>query len=370
MRSTGIDRRSFLAAAAAFSLMGRGAAASTAPEQVWLAANVAPGRQYALGAFDAQGAKVFELDLPGRGHGIAVSPDRRTVVAVARRPGTFAAVVDVARAEATHWLETPEGRHFHGHGLYSADGRLLFTSENDYQESVGVIGVWDVADNYRRVGEMSSHGIEPHDLRLLPDGRTLVVANGGIITHPDSGRTRLNLERMDSSLAYVDSRDGKLLGQWRLPAELRLLSMRHFAVAPDGSVAIGMQHQTETETPPIVGLHRFGSDIRLLDLPEPVAAGVRNYCGSVAMAADGSVFAASCPQGSLVTLWETASGRYLGSVPVKDGCGVAPGAQGAELVMTSGRQGALRWDSGHGARPLDGEYVASRAWDNHAVRLG
>lgn len=369
MRLTGIDRRSFLTAAAAFGLIPGAVRAGAAPHAVWLAANVAPGRQYALGAFDAKGDKVFEVDLPGRGHGIALSPDGRHAVAVARRPGTFAAIVDLSSGQAIHWLETPEGRHFHGHGLFSADGRLLFTSENDYQESVGIIGVWDTEDGYRRLGEMSSHGIEPHDIKMMPDGRTLVVANGGIVTHPDHGRTRLNLDAMESSLVYLDSHDGHLLEKCTLPAHLRLLSMRHFAIAPDGSVAMGMQHQTQAETPPIVALHRRGAPLHLLDLPAEVKGMVHNYCGSVAISADGSVFAASCPQGSLVTLWRTADGAYLGAVPIQDGCGVAPGEQGRQVVMTSGRHGVWSWNP-DGAVPLPGDYVGSRAWDNHAVRLG
>lgn len=369
MHSTETNRRAFLAACAAFGLLPTTArAAKTAPRPIWLAANVAPGRQYAVGAFDGDGDKVFEIDLPERGHGIALSPDGRTAVAVARRPGTSAAVIDLISGQATTWLEAPEGRHFHGHGLFSTDGKLLFTSENDYQESVGIIGVWDAANDYTRLGEMSSHGIEPHDIKLMPDGRTLAVANGGIITHPDHGRTRLNLDAMESSLVYMDSRDGKLLEKRTLPADLRLLSMRHFDIAPDGTIAMGMQYQTDAETPPIVALHRRGKSLRLLDLPAEVKGIVHNYCGSVAMSADGSVFAASCPQGSLVTLWRTADGAYLGSIPVKDGCGVAPGPQGRQLIMTSGRQGAWCW-SPDGAVALKGEYVTGRAWDNHAVRL-
>lgn len=370
MRSMEINRRSFLAATAAFGLIaGKTAQAQPGKVPLWLAANVAAGRQYGLGAFDRNGDQVFEVPLPGRGHGIAIAPDGKTCVAVARRPGTFAAIIDMVQGEATHWLEAPEGRHFHGHGVFSADGQRFFSAENDYAEAVGIIGIWAVGDNWRRLGEMSSHGIEPHDIRLLADGHTLVVANGGIITHPDSGRARLNLDRMDSTLVYMDSRDGSLLGQWRLPAELRLLSMRHFAVNTNGDVAIGMQHQSDAETPPIVALHRFGHDIRLLELPTTVTKTVRNYCGSVAMAADGRTFAASCPQGSLVTVWETASGRFLGSVSVADGCGVAAGLGGNDLIMTSGRRGVWDWSPAGGAQALAGAYVNERNWDNHAIRL-
>ncbi|AVM74277.1 DUF1513 domain-containing protein [Magnetospirillum gryphiswaldense] len=369
MDSMVIDRRAFLAAIAAFGLMGKSPVRAEARRRLWLAANLAAGRQYGLGAFDAGGRMEFEVTLPGRGHGIALAPDGKLAVAVARRPGTFAGVIDVASGEATHWLEAPTGRHFHGHGAFSGDGRRFFSAENDYAEATGVIGIWDVGDTWRRVGEMPSHGIEPHDIRMLTDGHTLVVANGGIITHPDSGRARLNLERMDSSLVYLDSRDGGLLGQWRLPARWKLLSMRHFTVNDQGDVAIGMQYQDDDTTAPIIALHRFGQPIRLLDLPAPLPATVRNYCGSVAMSADGRYFAASCPQASLVTLWETTSARFLGTVAVADGCGVAAGGDGDSVLMTSGRRGAWLWSAQTGTVEITGAYVRDRSWDNHAVRL-
>jgi len=55
---------------------------------------------------------------------------------------------------------------------------------------------------------------------LLPDGKTFAIANGGIETHPDYGRAELNLEGMDPSLSFVDSRDGQLVGRLRLASKL------------------------------------------------------------------------------------------------------------------------------------------------------
>ena len=51
-----------------------------------------------------------------------------------------------------------------------------------------MIGVRDATDGYRQIGEFAAHGVEPHDIALLADGRTMVIANGGIRTHPDSRR--------------------------------------------------------------------------------------------------------------------------------------------------------------------------------------
>ena len=42
-----------------------------------------------------------------------------------------------------------------------------------------------------RIGELASFGVGPHEVVLMPDGATLVVANGGIRTHPDRDRAKL-----------------------------------------------------------------------------------------------------------------------------------------------------------------------------------
>lgn len=367
MPSTVIDRRSFLSLAASAALgLARPALASPSAG-LWLSANADAARHHALAAFDSAGECRFEMDLPARGHGIAVAPDQRSAVIVARRPGTFAAVVDLPAGTPARWIEAPPDRHFHGHGAFSADGRLFYTSENAIASGGGVIGVWAMDENHRRLGEFSSHGIEPHDLKLMPDGHTLVVANGGIRTHPDSGRARLNLDDMDSSLVHLDARDGRLLGQWRLAPELRLLSIRHLAVSPRGDVAIGLQYQSEDEVVPVVALQRGGGGMSLLDLPPELATGMRNYCGSVAMDVTGAVFAASCPRGNRVTLWDTASARLAAVVEVADGCGVAAGPEAGSLVMTSGAGGAFVWRPGGGTAKLSAPFLEARRWDNHAT---
>ena len=85
---------------------------------------------------------------------------------------------------------------------------MLFTTENDYNGKRGVLGIRD-SQSLQPVGEYATDGLDPHDVQLLPDGKTLVVANGGIETHPDFGRRKLNLDTMQPSLVYLDSETGK-----------------------------------------------------------------------------------------------------------------------------------------------------------------
>ncbi|ANY60835.1 hypothetical protein MA05_00350 [Comamonas aquatica] len=72
--------------------------------------------------------------------------------------------------------------------------------------------------------------MDPHQLLLDRDG-SLVVANGGIPTQPETGRRKLRLDHMDSSIVRLRPQDrGALAGQWQLPDPR--LSLRHLAWGP------------------------------------------------------------------------------------------------------------------------------------------
>tara|TARA_R110002110_G_scaffold21148_1_gene84262 strand:- start:173 stop:877 length:705 start_codon:yes stop_codon:yes gene_type:complete len=233
-----IHRRGFLA-----SLLAVGAA----PRLGWAAAGdpsyLAAAREldgsFALYGLDTRGASTFRVPLPARGHAGAGHPSLAEAVAFARRPGLFALVLDCARGDVLHHLTPPDGRQFNGHGVFSADGAALFTSEQRSDTSEGVIGVWDARAGYSRYDEFPSGGIGPHDLRLMPDGDTLVVANGGIATDP-TDRRKLNLPTMRPNLTYL-SLSGSIREQVELEAELRRNSIRHLAVRQDGLIGFAMQ---------------------------------------------------------------------------------------------------------------------------------
>jgi len=220
----------------------------------YLSAAAKPDGSYILCGISAGHEIVFEIPLPARGHAAAAHPARPEAVAFARRPGTFAIVLDCASDRAKATLAAPEGRHFYGHGAYTPDGDWLLTTENDYETARGVIGIWDVAAGYRRAGEFYSGGIGPHDIKRLPDTDIFVIANGGIETHPDTGRTKLNIATMQPNLAYLEA--GKIVELAALPPAMHKNSIRHLAVSPDSDVAFGMQWQGDGPVHALVGLHR------------------------------------------------------------------------------------------------------------------
>lgn len=323
----------------------------------FLTARTRAGGRHGGAILSAQGEILAEFDLPGRGHGAAVRPGQAEGVVFARRPGSFAVAVNLESGHPGTVFEAPGDRHFYGHGCYAADGSLLYAAENDFEGERGIIGLYDARDGYRRVGEFVSQGIGPHEIALMPDGRSLVVANGGILTHPDAPRMKLNLSEMESSIVLIDARNGDLIRAFRLPPELRQLSLRHLAVRSDGRiVAVAQWEGSKLAQPPLVATIDPDKGLRLIAAPEEITARMRNYCGSVAFSRDGQRFAVSAPRGGLITLWD-AEGGFREAINLEDGCGLA--AEGEGFLLTSGR-GLVTASDGRQLRAH-----ADVAFDNH-----
>ncbi|KMK65217.1 DUF1513 domain-containing protein [Puniceibacterium sp. IMCC21224] len=327
----------------------------------WLAAAREPDGGFALFGMTDAGEERFRIPLPGRGHAATAHPERPEAVAFARRPGTFALVLDCVTGEVLRRLDTPAGHHFYGHGCFSRDGSVLYTTENHIESGEGRIGLWDRSAGYARIGAVASGGIGPHELRRLPGRDDLVIANGGILTHPDHGRDKLNIDTMQPNLGYL-SMDGTLLDTLTLDAELNQNSIRHLALRADGLVAFAMQWEgTQGAALPLVGLHRRGADPVLATATEAEQLSTKGYAGSIAFDASGAQVAITAPRGGKVHVFD-AEGQFVQAHVRPDVCGIGP--SGAGFVVTDGFGGVGRiLDSFTATKSLD------RAWDNHLVAL-
>lgn len=229
-----------------------------------------------------------------------------------------------------------------------------------------MIGVRDAGDAYKQIGEFPSGGIGPHDIALLSDGVTLVVANGGIDTNPEAGRAPLNLDTMQPSLAYIDVRTGDIIEQQELDAALHQLSIRHLAVAAGDIVTFGCQNEGAGQ-PPLVGWHKRGARPLLFETPDLSTGAMKNYVGSIAVDASGSIVSATSPRGSRVLFFDVAARRLIGEASISDVCGVAPSHQGAGFLLTSGLgEVSFRDPAMANASPLT-HHLDGIAFDNHAV---
>lgn len=342
-------------------------AASAAPRIGWsavgapdlLAAAREPDGSFTLHGLTSAGLETFSVPLPDRGHAACGHPTRAEAIGFARRPGRFALVMDCATGTVAHRLAPPEGRVFQGHGVFSADGARLFTSEQDEIGSLGHIGIWETV-TYTRIGTFPTGGIGPHDIRLMPDGAHLVIANGGIET---AGRDKLNLDDMRPSLVYTDLA-GNERDRVELAPELRQNSIRHLAVRGDGLVGFAMQWEgAPNMATPLLGLHRMGTAPMLAEAPMEEQLLMQGYAGSIAFSGDGSELAITSPKGGRMHRFRP-DGGFIASFRRADICGLA--ASGDGYLATDGLGGIIALDVQGGARALT---RAHRAWDNHLVAI-
>ncbi|MFD0980481.1 DUF1513 domain-containing protein [Tropicimonas aquimaris] len=354
-----MDRRQFLATSTAFLAAPAWAAADAGAPAYVTAASRPDGSTWIVG-LSAAGTQRFAFPIPGRGHAAALHPSRAEAIAMARRPGTFAVVMDCTDGREITRLASPEGRHFYGHGAYTADGRYLLTTENAYDVPEGRLGVWDAEAAYARVDDLPSGGIGPHEIIRLADGG-FCVANGGIQTHPDYERRMLNIPTMRPNLTYL-SEAGQIDESVEPPEAMRLNSIRHIA-ASGAQVAIALQWQgNPLEQVPLMATHRRGEALQYHDHPE--TRRLKQYAGSIALAVDGREIVVTGPKGGHVIFFDAASGSPIPGRDLEVAAGAAPSAEGMAITVAGG----LAFGDSRSSRfvPVPGDW----SWDNHLVVIG
>ena len=226
-----------------------------------------------------------------------------------------------------------------------------------------MIGVYDAKQHYKRVGEFYSGGIGPHEIKILKHSTTLVVANGGVKTHPDTGRSKLNLNTMASNLSYIDAGSGTILDVYELQTDVQKLSIRHIDINSLNEVVFAMQFYGEARVyPELFGIHRYGESLTTTPVETGLLKMLRNYCGSVAVLDSERCFAVSAPRGNKVLLVSTGDHSHKWA-NVMDGCGIL-GAGKNGLLVSSGT-GTLQRLVSNFMIPTATNYRPDINWDNH-----
>ncbi|HBZ95595.1 MAG TPA: DUF1513 domain-containing protein [Pseudomonas sp.] len=319
------------------------------------------GKHYAVG-FRLDGTQVFSTQVAQRCPAIINHPELPIALFVARRPGTESYLVDLRDGRLLQTVTSQPNRHFYGHAVIHKGGEWLYATENDTTEpGRGVLGVYRLdAERLQRDGEHGTHGVGPHQLLWMPDGETLVVANGGIRTEAES-RIDMNLDAMQASLVLI-KRDGSLVSQEYLADQQN--SIRHLAVARDGTVVSGQQYMGDMHNAvPLLAIKRPGQPYQPFALGEAQRAAMNQYTASVAIHDELRLLAMTAPRGNRFFIWDLDSAEVRLDVPLPDCAGVGAVADG--FVVTSG-QGRCRLYDCRGARIVTNALqLPAGLWDNH-----
>jgi hypothetical protein len=321
----------------------------------------ADGGHLAVG-YRLDGSEVFSTPVAQRCHAIVQHPRLPMALFVARRPGTECYSLDLRDGRLLQTLSSPANRHVYGHAVIHASGDWLYLTENDTSDpGRGVIGVYRLqGETWQRHAELPSHGIGPHELAWLPDGETLVVANGGIRTEAES-RVEMNLHAMQPSLVLM-RRDGALISQETLGQSMN--SIRHLAVAADGTVLASQQFMGDAEElAELLAIKRPGQPFEAFPVAAAQLREMRHYTASVAVHSELRLVALTAPRADRLFIWDLDSAVLRLEAPLADCAGVAAVSEG--FVVSSG-QGRCRLYDCHGEVPKGSPLtLPGGLWDNH-----
>ncbi|MBO6825376.1 MAG: DUF1513 domain-containing protein [Sneathiella sp.] len=358
-----INRRQFTAGSLALIGMAGPAKWAVAAETgARFAGTAKSGNGYVAAVYNANGQILREFLLEGRGHGLALSPDGQTLAVFARRPGYYIRLYGLNDGRLIRDIHPAADRHFYGHGIFAPNGDILYATENDFEGERGVIGIYDAARNFVRIGEYETGEIGPHELVLMQDQKTIAVANGGIATHPDFPRQKLNLFDMTPSLSYLDRESGEKLQEARLPDELHQLSIRHLAEGPDQTIWFAGQFQgSRQQITDIIGYHRRGMDQpQMIQLEAGLTARLHNYGGSVSCNLKTGKVAVTSPRGGVVLIFDGRTRQLEQVLESADICAVSPFDK--SFIASTGQGEILDL-------PHETSSLTKLLWDNHAIAL-
>ncbi|APW39147.1 hypothetical protein RD110_19615 [Rhodoferax koreense] len=299
------------------------------------------------------------VTLPNRAHEVLKIPGHAgQALAVARRPGEFLLRFDTRRAQPLQWHEMELDRFLCGHAAFSADGQTLYTTEFDAESGAGLIAERDPM-SLRKRHEYASGGIGPHAMLVEPEG-TLLVANGGLLILPETGRRKLNRDHMASNLARLDASTARVLDTWRVDDPF--LSLRHIARAPHGAIAVASQAEHADDAArraaPLMAL-LDAQGLRTLELPAGLM--LEGYAGDIAHLPGRGFMVSATRAGRLA--WWTEDGAWGGQQDLPKASAIA--VAGSQW-LASGDAGSVR---GRLAANALNDRLPGLRWDNHAELL-
>jgi len=281
------------------------------------------------------------IDLPSRGaalvatnflpHGVAIHPKAPHIVTTFEKIGPGCAEIDLATGEARRFILPTKDRWFYGHGAYSSDGSLLYTTETVNSTGQGMIGVRD-AQTLQYLGDFPTFGDNPHDCHLVEDGTVLVITNGGSKVPGQGGQP---------GVTYVEVSSRKLLHRHDMVGDR--FNTGHLCVrGKDGLVVVSAPRSGAMDKDRGAVSMRVG-DGPLATIADPLEITSRMIGEALSVEVHeptGNV-AVTHPFGDMVTWWSTATRGFVKVMDRPRPRGVTLSRDGARYILSFGPQAEL-----------------------------
>lgn len=172
--------------------------------------------------------------LPVNAHDVEVAPDRSIGVLCGFEAGEHCAFDPETLDMVAYAPSLGEGWRGGGHAQYVDGGKTVILSERAPAQPVkgglephfGRVTIRD-PETLKISESYSTFGIDPHDIRLIDDGKYLVAANYGSVVSDKTGQHTVPRQVVEASVTVIEVATGKLVDKHVTGA--RDIELRHLA---------------------------------------------------------------------------------------------------------------------------------------------
>jgi hypothetical protein len=286
-------------------------------------------RKHVISVIDLESRKRTLTDISFLPHGFHRNPQNINRLAIFEKRGPGACEYDLNERKVVRYIPGASGRYFYGHGAYSIDGSLLYSTETMLKTKDGVIALRD-ADTLKILGEFPSYGKEPHECKLIDGGQTMVVTNGGG-----------NMQGETPNVAYIDMNSEKLLEKVELTNAR--LNTGHFSVSDTGSLVVVSAPREGLSNQHLggVSIRPRGDYMESIASPLAVTQRMKGEALSVVIHPDAGLAAVTHPDSNMVTIWSLHDRKLVKVIELEKARGVELTSDMKSFVISYGFQASL-----------------------------
>ena len=149
--------------------------------------------------YDIDKGKRFVIDVPlGLSHSIVchpLNPERSLLLEIT---GDYGCIIDIVNMKAGKRFYADMGFAFSGHGIFSPDGQYIYTCEFNIENPEINYIVKRNPRNLSIISKISTGGIRVHQIKYLPDNKTMIATHYG--ARPD-----YKVKDLGATLAFIDT---------------------------------------------------------------------------------------------------------------------------------------------------------------------
>ncbi|GJM17720.1 MAG: hypothetical protein DHS20C13_30470 [Thermodesulfobacteriota bacterium] len=244
-------------------------------------------------------------------HGVIIDPNNYYRLIVFEKIGSGACEIDLKNMKMVRKITTSNDKYFYGHGAFTADGKMMYSTETYLDNKKGIIAIRD-AHTMRNLGEFPTYGDNPHECQLIDNGNVMVVTNAG-------STIGTNIE---PSVTYIDMSNQQLIE--RVFLTNNRLNTGHIGIAKDGSLVVASAPRDGLDKTDIggVSIRPKGKLMKTISSPNEVVQSMTGEALSVVIHSAKNIAAVTHPDGNMVTFWSVSDRQLVSMIQLEKPRGV------------------------------------------------